>query len=108
MIIQFVLFHKLPFFLCIVTHDFLSEYESTISFLEELGLAEPLPKCEWRLRFDKIDEVVEQKLSKQVTEEEFKKFMLKVYNDWQNNPDKTAIDYMLEQIFSHYILIPKE
>jgi isopropylmalate/homocitrate/citramalate synthase len=86
----------------------LSEYESTISFLEELGLAEPLPKCEWRLRFDKIDEVVEQKLSKQVTEEEFKKFMLKVYNDWQNNPDKTAIDYMLEQIFSHYILIPKE
>jgi hypothetical protein len=51
---------------------------------------------------------LEQKLSKQVTEEEFKKFMVGIYYDWRNNPDKTAIDYMLENIFSHYILIPKE
>ena len=86
---------------CIVTHDFLSEYESTIYFLEELGLAEPLPKCEWRLRFDKIDEVVEQKLFKQVTEEEIIVWINK-------NHICNITSEFVHILLSHYTLIPKE
>ncbi len=59
-------------------------------------------------RLEKAERTEFKLLHEYCNEKEFKIFMLKVYNDWRNNPDKTAIDYMLEQIFSHYILIPKE
>jgi predicted glycosyl hydrolase (DUF1957 family) len=87
------------------------EFEKKIGYvLTETRILYPTETQKWAIVeiLIKYIDFLEQKLSKQAAEEEFKKFMLKVYNDWRNNPDKTAIDYMLERIFSHYILIPKE
>ena len=52
-----------------------------------------------------------QKLSKQVTEEELMLFILKIRKEFIDNERDQALPllpYLNAQIFSHYILIPKE
>jgi len=50
---------------CIVDHCSLSDYEAGLVWLAKKGLAEKMKGREYRLRFDKIKECVEQQLSKQ-------------------------------------------
>jgi len=49
---------------------------------------------------------LEQKLSKQVTEEEFRKFVFDIAKQIPDDFDEST--YICNEIFSHYILIPKE
>jgi hypothetical protein len=55
---------------------------------------------------DFVDWIIKQTLSKQVTEEEFRKFVFDIAKQIPDDFDEST--YICNEIFSHYILIPKE
>jgi hypothetical protein len=79
-------------------------------FEKKTGRNAAEPHYEWSDDFvislkDEI-KLLRQNLSKQVTEEDFTKFIWNL--DWSSDMEMEYKDYLISRIFSHYILIPKE